>query len=101
MKVQIDDISVLKNAINTYGKDIQTIVAIEEMAELQKELTKALRGRPNIENIIEEMADVYIMLVQIRLMYDIDINEIVNNETIKIWRLRERLKRSTTLRDKI
>ena len=96
-----DDMNVLTRAIETYGKDMQTIVAIEEMAELQKELTKALRGRPNIENIIEEMADVYIMLVQIRLMYDIDINEIVNNETIKIWRLRERLKRSTTLRDKI
>lgn len=38
---------ILENAIQIYGKDLQIIVAIEELSELQKELTKYLRGFDN------------------------------------------------------
>lgn len=34
-----------RDTINRYGKIAQTIVGIEELSELQKELTKYLRDR--------------------------------------------------------
>ena len=50
---------------------MQTMVAIEEMSELTKELVKQMRGRDNKDAIAEEMADVEIMMCQLRLMYGI------------------------------
>ncbi|GAA0825355.1 hypothetical protein [Clostridium tertium] len=55
-------------AIDTFGEDMQKIVAMEELAELQQALSKDLRGRDH--NVEEEIADVYIMLMQLELMYD-------------------------------
>ena len=40
----------------------QMVVAVEEMAELSKELIKAIRGKGNIKNILEEYTDVTIII---------------------------------------
>ena len=44
----------------------QYVVAIEELAELQKELTKALRCKSDIDHTAEEIADVEIMIEQLK-----------------------------------
>ena len=49
-----------------YGKEHQTIKAIEELAELIQALAKG-----DIENIKEEIADVRVMLEQIEYLYGI------------------------------
>lgn len=82
---------VLKQAIDRYGKTLQTFVAIEEMSELIKELTKNMRGNDNHEAMVEEIADVYIMLDQIQIMNGIDLNEVVTKMHEKLERLKERL----------
>lgn len=41
----------------------------EELSELQKELTKWLRGKCNPAGLLEEMADVSIMLNQLQLIF--------------------------------
>lgn len=64
-------LNVLNSAIRTFGKESQKVVTIEELAELQKELTKDLRGKPNLQKIAEEMADVEIMLEQLELIYGV------------------------------
>lgn len=84
--------TIFEKAIETYGADLQKQVAIEEMAELTKEICKDFRGKSNREHIIEEIADVDIMLQQLMIMYDITIDEILNAVGIKIARLDERLK---------
>ena len=56
------------NAIAKYGTEHQMIVALEEMSELQKEICKDMRGNLNLKNLIEEIADVTIMLEQLRLI---------------------------------
>lgn len=61
---------IYKAAIDKYGANQQMMVAIEEMAELTKELCKNIRGRKNKENIAEEIADVQIMLEQMKLLHD-------------------------------
>ena len=53
-----------------FGAKNQLIVAIEELSELQKELCKYLRDKTNIRNISEEMADVEIMLEQLKLIFE-------------------------------
>ena len=53
-----------------FGTDIQLVIAIEEMSELTKELTKTIRGYDRQENIIEEIADVRIMIEQLELIFD-------------------------------
>lgn len=82
---------VLKQAIDQYGKTLQTFVAIEEMSELIKELTKNMRGNDNHEAMVEEIADVYIVLEQVMIMNGIDLNEVVNMMNQKLERLKERL----------
>lgn len=82
--------SVYVKLIEKY-KDKQLIVAIEELSELQKELCKTLRGNINKENIIEELADVYIMLDQIKIYFAITCNEVKEMIDKKIERTKERL----------
>ena len=82
---------VIYRAIQTYGKEAQTIVAIEELAELQKELTKALRGKLNKEHLTEELADASLMMTQVLDMYGIDYEDVIKAKDIKIARLEYRL----------
>lgn len=86
-------------AINTYGRDAQTDMCIEECSELIKALLKfrrlpikerlAAKGMKVLENIQEEIADVQIMLWQIDLMYGYGYAE--DQIDKKINRLRERV----------
>lgn len=83
---------VLKKAIQTYGPSMQMNIAIEEMSELIKEICKFKRGNLNTEPIVEEIADVYIMLEQLKMMFAIE-NEVLQVLIdSKINRLEERLK---------
>jgi NTP pyrophosphatase (non-canonical NTP hydrolase) len=81
-------------AFSRYGYDKQVIVAIEEMSELTKELTKNLRVGFDLlayyDNIEEEIADVEIMMEQLIRMFSNRkaIDEIKNQ---KLERLERRL----------
>lgn len=55
---------------NFYGIDSQSLIAIEEMSELTKELCKDQRGYDRNKDIIEELADVSIMIEQLIALYD-------------------------------
>lgn len=103
---------VYDRAISRFGKTTQCIVAIEEMSEVIKALTKYLRARHKIleariltewggipclewqpidnSSIIEEVADATIMLEQLRLIFGIN-DEVCEAMDAKIERLRERV----------
>ena len=81
---------ILKSAIERYGNTSQLIVAMEEMAELTKELSKFLRGAHNEDAIAEEIADVRIMLEQLEIMFDCAGAAAVY-QAAKVERLRRRL----------
>ena len=82
---------VLQKAIDTYGKDMQLNVVIEEFSELTKEICKHKRGGDNTLRIIEEMADCYIMLQQLEMMFGVDIVTLLKEIDRKIQRLSSRL----------
>lgn len=58
------------------GGRTQEIVWIEELGELQHEITKSLRGMRNITHLIEEFADVLICLEQLKIKYNISDDEL-------------------------
>ena len=64
--------SVLKRALQTWGEQPQMMMVVEEMSELMKEILKNVnRKKDNIAEIIEETADVEIMLEQLKENYNI------------------------------
>lgn len=73
------------------NSSVQMIVAIEELSELQKELTKALRNKIDRVAILEEYVDVMIMLEQIKILYELNDKDINLMKKMKLDRLRERL----------
>ena len=84
---------ICKRAVDTYGWRMQSVIAMEEMAELIKELSKALRS-PSLTNhdaLVEGMADVQIMWNQMRYMFDISDKQLDAMTDLKLSRLWERL----------
>jgi NTP pyrophosphatase (non-canonical NTP hydrolase) len=81
---------VYSKALCTYGMENQLIIAIEEMDELTKEICKLFRGQQNTEAIAEEVADVTIMMEQIRYIFNIN-DEVSAMMDMKIERLQERI----------
>lgn len=57
--------------IDHYGTLNQKLIAIEEMAELQKAIVKHIRqeSEENINSAIEEIADVQVMLEQLKMIF--------------------------------
>ena len=74
-----------------FGREHQAIKAIEEMAELTKELVKDIQGEPRRENIMEELADVLLMLTQLAYLYGIKDGEYLEIIEIKAKRTLEKI----------
>lgn len=86
---------ILEGAIKTWGEEAQIVVAIEEMSELTKALSKYLRyyvaeqgdHGQIVADIREEMADVGIMLNQMELIF----GDPTEEEILKLLRLEQRI----------
>lgn len=90
-------------AVEKWGNHVQIDIAVEEMAELLKALMKFKRNEPELPNyvddyikdsnestaVIEEIADVCIMMEQLKWMFG---HDAVNTQiTYKLRRLQERI----------
>ena len=70
LRTETENLAIYRKAIEKFGDDSQINMAMEEMSELTKELCKWKRGNQNFEEILEEIADVYIMMHQLTLIFD-------------------------------
>lgn len=61
---------IYEEIIKKFGIDIQFVIAIEEMSELTKEITKMIRGYDRGNALMEEIGDVKIMLEMIEIILD-------------------------------
>lgn len=90
MSQTIEDL--LQEALDTWGEDAQIMMALEECGELITALTQYWRGRKTKEEVAEEIADVSIMMRQMRLVFGYEtVNEI---EAGKLVRLKKRIEES-------
>lgn len=90
---------ILAEAIARWGEDTQLDMVIEECAELIKAIQKyrrdafktgiTLAHSEEVEPLIDEIADVYVMLMQMMLM--VGANNVGKRVTFKLARLRESL----------
>lgn len=71
--------------INTYPKEHQLMMLMEELAELIQATSKLVRYG-DTEPFLEEYADVTVMLEQMRQMYHIDADEINKRAEKKLYR---------------
>ena len=79
-------------ACGNWGKDAQTVVTLEEMAELSVELAKILNNKRDLNDmsdrakLIDELADVSIMIEQMVFNYDVEkhVNERINFKLLKL-----------------
>lgn len=89
---------ILKHAISHYGEAHQIDKAIEEMSELTKALLKLRYAAKGYEldilqkAVAEEIADVGIMLRQLRMIFDFD-TDILRYEEEKVQRLQRQMKK--------
>lgn len=60
----------LTRAIERFGQEAQERMMFEEMSELQKAICKLSRGKGSVDDIAQEIADVEIMLEQMKILYD-------------------------------
>lgn len=61
-----------ERALAAWGKEAQMLQVIEEMSELTKEILKNVnRKKDNLAELVEETADVEIMLEQLKCCYGI------------------------------
>ncbi len=86
----MSDKEIFEAALKTWGAIPQTLMVFEEMAELQKELCKHERGKNNVEQIAQEIADVQIMLDQMILLHNCE-DAVKAYRKSKIERLKTRL----------
>lgn len=83
---------ILESAIYTWGGEAQENMAIEECSEFIKAICKYRRsnnGTEELENIIDEIADVTIMMRQMAIM--VSRNAVNDRIEFKIDRLRKKL----------
>lgn len=84
----------IKLIASYYGKEPQLRMLAEECSELAKEALKAIRSKgDNREALIEEMADVEIMLAQIKYLGKIEQSDIDEVKAYKLDRQLERIQK--------
>jgi NTP pyrophosphatase (non-canonical NTP hydrolase) len=83
---KLQEPSIAVKACETFDNKQQIIKAIEEMAELSKELAKELNDNGNKHNIRQEIADVLIMMEQMVFLFDAK-NEIARWKENKLFKL--------------
>ena len=88
---------ILDKAVEKYG-ELQLDQAQEELAELivaiskyKRAVTKGLYKDKAITDVIEEVADLTIMIKQIMMLLDISESEVNNVEISKLKRLEKRM----------
>lgn len=74
------------------SQEYDLIIAIEELSELQKTLTKALRGYMDEMAITEEIADVALGIMRIQEICGISTDDIYKAINVKSQRLKNVLK---------
>ena len=84
--------TIWRQSIDHYGKQLQSIVCMEECGELIQAISKKLRDptSPN-DHLAEEMADVIICLHQLKMMYGITDDAIRDRVEAKTIRQAKRM----------
>lgn len=85
--VVIDWKKLTQKLLSKYGRMNQFHMVYEEMGELAQAISKMERGLGRLDKVVEEMADVYIVMEQLKIIYNIDDFAIKRQMECKVNRL--------------
>ena len=81
---------VIGDILKSETKGINCVICMEELAELQQEISKQLRNKGDTYGLLEELADVYICLEMLKKMFNYSSDEIARAVDIKLDRFERR-----------
>lgn len=88
----MNEYEIYEQAVKHYGKLSQLIKAMEECGELIRALARWTTGHADFANVCEEIADVEIMLEQVKIILGDRYEELLTlKKAEKLGRLAERL----------
>lgn len=81
--------NIIKRWVNSPNHDpnIEFIMCMEELSELSQQISKLARDHGNKFSLVEEMADVAIVLVHLQELCDISTNDLYKAMNVKIDRI--------------
>lgn len=95
MKTMIDieiNSDIIQRSNRIWGRDAQLFIVVEELSELIQSVSKARREKPHYrENLVEEIADCYIVLDILKDQFDISDEEIESVVRFKQQRLERKM----------
>lgn len=82
----------INKVINYNGNFKQSVICMEECAELTKAISKMLRGNDGYyTNLVEEMADVLISIEMLKQIYNVDESDLEGWVNFKVNRNYEKV----------
>lgn len=96
-KQYLDDI--LEKNLQHNGKSTELVIIMEELAELTQQVSKKFRCKEDPMHLLEEVADVYICLEELKLIAEIYDDEVEAAMSVKLDRIRKRLERPSSIDD--
>lgn len=94
LKKRIIPTKEIEKLIKSEGIANTKYIIQEELGELSHEISKDLRGKLDKEHLLEEMADVYIVLNMAQKVYEISNRELYDEVNRKMARNLKRAERS-------
>lgn len=88
----------INELINNSTIEETLFIAVEELSELQKEITKLASGKGSIEKMIEEIADVCIIIDTLKYLYKFSDIDIQSEIETKMERNLDRIERRKYLK---
>lgn len=86
MDIKVENGKDVEEILNYYGEEVQALKTVEELAELQRAIV-----RQDLGNMEEEIADVFIMLIQLTKFTGISTDRIASLIDYKIDRQLKRI----------
>lgn len=92
-------VDILEKNLQHNGKSTELVIIMEELAELTQQVSKKFRCEEDPMHLLEEVADVYICLEELKMIADIYDDEIEAAMSVKLDRIRKRLERPSSVDD--
>ena len=95
MNLNPEQMAVLEENFRLRGQDMRIHMTVEEMAELTKALMKYKRGKENLEDITEEIADCFIVLEGLKPtlnINDFDIQTVIDSKMDRLARRNQKIR---------
>ena len=80
---------IVRRDIKRLGETMCNIIAMEELSELSKEISKELRGKGDNTNILEELADVQLGIYYVQEICKINNEDLHKAMNVKMKRLED------------